>query len=210
MLGLYAARAHAADPGEVERLREENARLAERVRALESERDRLLERCPPPVAAAVERAASEKVSVTVDEKRGGALATTDRSRLERTSGGQSKHWLTVRAHRGSSGVERASLVIDADASGGAYRHVRSVQLSIDGRTEDLAVENYEAAQIATAARMPRPVSMAESVVVAVPPDTLARLADAHDVWGSLGSTRFRLTPEQLLAVRALVHRLEGR
>lgn len=200
----------AADPRELERLRAENARLAERVRALEAERDGLLERCPPPVAAAVERAAAERVSVRVDEARGGTVLATERSRLERTSGGHSKHWLTVRVRRGTAGVERASLVIDADASGGLYRDVDVVVLTVDGRTEQLTLENYETAQIATAGRTPRPVSVAESVVVAVPTDTLRRLGEAREVTGTVGRTSFRLSPEQLVAVRALLQRLDGR
>jgi len=202
----------AADPGEVERLRAENARLAERVRALEAERDRLLERCPPAMAAAVERAADEKVAVTLDRTGGDARATTERSRLVRTAGGHSKHWLTVRARRGAApgNVTEAALVIDADASGGIYRGVRTLGLTVDGRTEELAVADYAAAQITTGARTPRPVSVAETVTVGLPPDTLARLAAASEVTGTLGSTAFRFTPEQLLAVRALAQRLEGR
>ncbi len=64
--------------------------------------------------------------------------------------------------------------------------------------------------ITTAPRTPRPVSVAETVTVGLPPDTLARLAAASEVTGTLGSTAFRFTPEQLLAVRALAQRLEGR
>ena len=47
----------------------------------------------------------------------------------------------------------------------------------------------------------------ESVTAQVPMDTLDRLANARDISGRLGTTTFRLTPEQLAGVRAFAKRL---
>ena len=49
--------------------------------------------------------------------------------------------------------------------------------------------------------------MGESVTARVPMDTLDRLANARDISGRLGTTTFRLTPEQLAGVRSFAKRL---
>jgi len=205
-----AAVVRAADPSdEVARLRAENARLEARVRELEAAKAEMERRCPPPVAAAVERAADEKLEVRTSPEGGVTHVATERSLLDRTSGGVGKHWLTVRAARAASGgAEQPILTIDTAASGGIYRSAKTLRLVVDGAAEDLPVTRYESEPIRVESRQgPRTVGEREAITVALPPATLARISGAREVTGTLGPMTFRMTTDQVLAVRALAERV---
>jgi len=218
MLVTLGAAAHA---GELERLREENARLRQQVRSLEAENARLRGQAasaarPAPtdnsgLAAALEQRANESVSVSPAPEPGASVVATEASRLEGLQGGRSRHWITWRAERptaGESRPEAATVVIDATASGGIYREVKSLDLVVDGAPVQCPVTDYRIDSM-TVGRDASARRVGESVTARVPMDTLDRLANARDISGTLGTTTFRLTPEQLAGVRAFAKRLES-
>lgn len=192
------------DDATVRRLEEENARLRTRITELEREVANLKKAAPSaPLAAALERRAEETVVVSEDESGGVAIAP---SLLERQGGAHSRHWLALRTVEGAKGKIEA--VIETDASGHAYRDVKTMTLTIDGRPYECAVTSYRTETV-TAVRQGSRVSVKEILRIDVPSSTLARLADASEATGQLGETRFTLTPEQLASVKAFQRRLPG-
>jgi hypothetical protein len=211
----------AAHAGELERLREENARLQQQVRTLEAENARLRGQAasvtrPAPgpsdnsgLAAALEQRANEAVSVSPAAEPGASVVATEASRLEGLQGGRSRHWITWRAERPAGGASRpdaAMVVIDATASGGIYRDVKNLDLVVDGAPVQCPVTDYRIDSM-TVGKDVSARRVGESVTARVPMDTLDRLANARDISGTLGTTTFRLTPEQLAGVRAFAKRL---
>jgi cell division septum initiation protein DivIVA len=193
-----------ADDAAVRRLEEENARLRARVAELEREVATLKKAAPSaPLAAAMERRAEETVVVSDGDDGGIAIAPT---LLEREGGAQSRHWIAFRTVRGAPNMVEA--VIETDASGHAYRDVKTMQLTIDGRPYECAVTAYRTETV-TAVRQGSRVTVKEILRIDVPKATLARLADATEASGQLGKTRFTLTPEQLASIKAFQRRVAG-
>jgi len=153
MLVTFGAAAHA---GELERLRDENARLQQQVRSLEADNARLRGQASAPpapapaasdnsgLAAALEQRANESVSVSPSAEPGASVVATEASRLEGLQGGRSRHWITWRAERqgGASRPDAALVVIDATASGGVYRDVKNLDLIVDGASVQCPVTDY--------------------------------------------------------------------
>jgi len=210
-VGVLAVLVGTARAGEVERLREENARLQQRVRDLESENAALRSATRPGdrgLVAALEDRASEAVVVSPGEEPGESRVETEPSRLEGLGGGKSRHWLIWRAQRpaGNAHPDAASLIVDSVDSGGQYRDVRALQLVADGTPIEVPVADYRM-QINTTGRYTGVRQKGESVTARVPIDTLTRLTAASSVSGTLGATAFRLTPQQLADLREFVKRL---
>jgi hypothetical protein len=214
--GVATARA-----GELERLREENARLQQQVRTLETENARLrgqANAAPAPaasdnsgLAAALEQRANEAVTVSPATEPGGSVIATDPSRLEGLQGGRSRHWISWRADRPSGGAGRpdaAMVVINSTASGGIYHDVKTIDLVVDGAPVACSVSDYrvDSMTVGTGVSARR---VGEIVTATVPITTLDRLTAAHEISGTLGTTTFRLTPEQLAGVRAFAKRIES-
>ena len=97
-------------------------------------------------------------------------------------------------------------MIEATASGGIYRDVQSLDLVVDGAPIQCPVTDYRIDSM-TVGKDVSARRVGESVTARVPMDTLDRLANARDISGRLGTTTFRLTPEQLAGVRAFAKRL---
>jgi len=218
---VIAGAAATVRAGELERLREDNARLQQQVRTLEAENARLRGQAsvapvPAPaasdnsgLAAALEQRANESVSVSPSPESGASVVATEASRLEGLQGGRSRHWITWRAERPTAGESRpdaAMVVIDATASGGIYRDVKSLDLVVDGAPVQCLVTDYRIDSM-TIGKDVTARRVGESVTARVPIQTLDRLATARDISGKLGTTTFRLTPEQLAGVRAFAKRL---
>jgi hypothetical protein len=208
-----------ARAGELERLREENARLQQQVRTLETENARLrgqANAAPAPaasdnsgLAAALEQRANEAVTVSPATEPGGSVIATDPSRLEGLQGGRSRHWISWRADRPAGGASRpdtAMVVIASTASGGIYHDVKSIDLMVDGAPVACSVSDYRIDSM-TVGNGVTARRVGESVTATVPISTLDRLAGAHEISGTLGTTTFRLTPEQLAGVRAFAKRI---
>jgi hypothetical protein len=211
--GLIALLAVPAAAGELDRLREENARLQQRVRDLEAENAKLRGATNPGdrgLIAALEERASEVVTVSPGQEPGSSRVETEPSRLEGMGGGKGRHWLIWRGQRPPGGGRPgpASLVVDSIDSGGQYRDVHALQLTIDGAPMDIPVADYRM-QINTTGRDTGARQKGESVVVNVPIDTLQRLAEASRVNGKLGDLSFQLSPQQLADVREFAKRLGG-
>lgn len=211
--GLLVLLAGSAAAGEIERLREENARLQQRVRDLESENASLRGATKPGdrgLIAALEERASEVVTVSPGEAPGSSQVETEPSRLEGMGGGKGRHWLIWRAQRPAGGGRpgAASLVVDSVDSGGQYKDVRALELTVDGTPVECAVADYRM-QINTTGRDPGARQKGESVVARVPIDTLQRLTEASSVSGKLGATTFQLSPQQLADLREFAKRLGG-
>jgi len=110
-IGVLVTAGAVVHAGELERLREENARLQQQVRTLESENARLRGQASAPpapapaasdnsgLAAALEQRANEAVTVSPAAEPGTSLVATEASRLEGLQGGRSRHWITWRAER---------------------------------------------------------------------------------------------------------------
>jgi hypothetical protein len=188
---------------ELERLRDENAKLRARIETLEAENARLrgVER-DAPLAAALRESAAAAVQSGVDDD-GKRLVTTEPSRLEVSAGPGGRHWIAWR-----TGAEAIELVIESAASGQAYRDVRALELDVDGAAESLPVTRY-ASENKTPLRGGTPTA-GETVVVRMPAATLTRLATARAGGGALGPLRFRLTPQQLATVHAFSDRVTSR
>jgi len=99
-----------------------------------------------------------------------------------------------------------TLVIETANTSGAYRSATDLHLSMDGAAHDLRIADYRSEPI-TAGRTSARVGERETVVVSVPADVLARMAEAHEIRGTLGPLSFRLTPAQLAAVRVFRQRI---
>jgi hypothetical protein len=197
-----------AEPSEVERLRAENARLTARVRELEAENARLTGQGAGPIAQALEETAKEQVQ---DQVVAGVTTTaTEPSELARLDGGRTRQWFTLRSARRAgqpaAADEGVMLVIETANTTGAYREATALQMTTDGTTHALRIADYRS-EPNTVGRTPTRVGEREIVVVSVPPDVLARMAEARDVRGTLGPLAFRLTPAQLATVRAFRQRI---
>jgi hypothetical protein len=201
-----------AGAGEVERLREENARLQQRVRELEAENASLRgggNSGDRGLISALQQRATEAVVVTPAEQPGATRVETEPSRLEGLGGGKSRHWIIWRAQRPASGrADAASLIVDSVDSGGQYRNVKVLTLTVDGTPVEIPVADYRM-QINTVGRAPDTRQQGESVTARVPLDTLQRLTSASSVSGTLGQTSFHLTPQQLVEMREFAKRLGG-
>jgi hypothetical protein len=199
-----------ARAGEVERLREENARLQQRVRDLEAENTSLRGSGNPGdrgLVAALQERATDAVVVTPGEQPGASKVETEPSRLEGLGSGKSRHWIIWRAQRPANGrADAASLIVDSVDSGGKYRNVKALQLTVDGTPVEIPVADYKM-QINTLGRETGTRQQGESVTARVPVDTLERLTSASSVSGTLGQSSFRLTPQQLADVREFAKRL---
>lgn len=203
---VVASTAIAADAGELERLRSENARLSERVKQLEAENAKLRGEAQNPLAAALEERARESVSVEVDEGDASTTVSTEPSRLERDGGG-ARHWITFRAEKSKDSVAvRPELIIATNASQGQYRQARQLDLIVDGTPVALDVVKYRS-QPNTSVRGSTKPTEEETVTAALTMSSLDQLAKASNVKGTLGGTSFQLTPEQLAAVRAFREKL---
>ncbi len=202
----------AADPSELERLRAEKAKLEARIKQLEAENDSLKRESSAPLAAALQQAAVASVQVSFDEKAGVTTIATTPTRIARVDGDEARQWITFRAvHPGRSRgapVERVQFVVETAASRGTYRSTKTMRLAVDGTPQELVVVDYKAAPIVSG-RTNAKVGERETVVVEMPASTLTRISEARDVSGTLGGTAFRLTPEQLAAVRAFRQRVES-
>ena len=188
-----------AEPSEVERLRTENARLTAKVRELEAENARLKGQAP--VAAALEETAKAAVQDAVID--GVTTTATEPSELARLDGGRTRQWFSLRAARPGDAV---TLRIETANTNGAYRRETDLRLSTDGTPHALRIADYHSEPI-TVGRTPTKVGEREVVVVTVPADVLARMAEARDIRGTLGPLEFRLTPGQLATVRAFRQRI---
>jgi len=198
-----------AQSSDVEQLRAENARLRARVTELEAENATLRGRPGGSLAAALEERASGTVAEKPDAETGSAVVATEPSRLERTGGPPSRHWIVLRGARSPAGApERVEMVIETAASGGMYRDATQLRLVTDGAVAECPVVDYRLEPI-TQTRPNAGLSARETIVASVPLPALARMAAAREVKGTLGTMTFRLTPEQLATVRAFRRRLEG-
>jgi hypothetical protein len=203
---VLATVAMAADSGELERLRAENARLSERVKTLEAEVTKLRGEVDNPLAAALEERARETVSVKVDEDGDQTTIATEPSRLER-SGGGARHWITFRAEKSTGAAAvRPELIIATGASQGLYRETRELALVVDGTPVACDVVKYRT-QPNTSVRGPAGLNQEETVTIAVPMSALDQMSKASSIKGTLGGTTFQLTPEQLAAIRAFRQKL---
>ena len=210
-VGLVAVLVGTAAAGEVERLRAENARLQQRVRDLEAENVTLRGATNPGdrgLVAALQDNAVEAVVVTPGAQPGASKVETEPSRLEGLGSGKSRHWIIWRAQRPAGGAraDAASLIVDSVDSGGTYRDVKALQLTVDGTPVEIPVANYRM-QINTVGRDTGVRQQGESVTARIPVDTLERLTAASSVSGTLGRMTFRLTPQQLADLREFVKRL---
>jgi hypothetical protein len=194
----------AAHAGELERLRDENARLRARIETLEAENARLKGAADAaPLAAALSADAAAAVTSEVAED-GTTRIATEPSRLEASAGPRSRHWIVLR----TAPASLIELVVESSSSGRSYRGATALELGVDGARESLAVTRY-ASEDKTPMRGGIP-TVGETVVVGVPPATLGRMATAKSIDGSLGTLRFRLTPQQLATVRAFAERAQRR
>jgi hypothetical protein len=112
-------------------------------------------------------------------------------------------WLQAR------GVEpqTVDLVVDAIASGGAYRDAAVLEVDVDGTRERLDVVRRTTTSRAPTRGTAGTGAAGETVTAAMSRATLSRLAQAHAVDARLGPTGFRLGPEHLAAIRAFDARL---
>jgi hypothetical protein len=199
-----------AAPSEVERLRAENARLTARIHELEAQNARLAGQGAGPAAAALEETAKAEVRDEVDRDAGMITTATAPSELARVDGGRTRQWFTLRAARRDGepvvATDGVTLRIETANTNGAYRRATDLQLSTDGTNHALRIADYHSEPISVG-RTPTRVGEREIVVVSVPSDVLARMAEARDVRGTLGPLAFRLTPAQLASVRAFRQRI---
>src|SRR5262245_156666 len=211
-MGLVAALASTVRAGELERLREENTRLQQRVKDLEAENATLRGGGAPSdrgLLTALQQRASDAVVETPGEAGAATKVETEPSRLEGIGGGKSRHWIVWRAQRPAGGTraDSASLIVDTVDSGGRYRDVKTMLLTVDGTPVEIAVAGYRAQVTNVGRDTGAPRQQGESVTARVPADTLARLSTAASVSGTLGTTTFRLTPQQLADLREFAKRL---
>src|SRR4029453_13625296 len=145
-LGLVALFVGTARAGELQRLREENARLQQRVRDLEAENAPLrggASAGAPGLVAALQKRATDAVVVTPSEQPGASKVETEPSRLEGLGSGKSRHWIIWRAQRPAGGrADAASLIVDSVDSGGKYRNVKALRLTVDGTPVEIPVADY--------------------------------------------------------------------
>ena len=196
---VLAAAGVRADDGALERLQAENARLEARVRELEAENASLRAR-----VGTVEAAADRTVSARVDDEGGVTALEVEPSRLELTGGNRSRHWIALHAEQGGG----AQIEIEASASNGAYRGAERLELSLDGMPLTLPVTARSAVPIVAGPQQQR-VGERETVRIAVPTDTVARIGAARAVSGRLGPTTFVLSAEQIASFAAVARRLES-
>src|SRR5262245_23119283 len=199
--------------GEIERLRAENQRLQQRVQDLEAENASLRKAEPPGargLTAALETRATEAVTISPGEQPGSEVVETKLSRLEGMGGGRGRHWVRRHGQQGSGGArpDAVALVVDTSASGGQYRGVPVVRLVVDGAPLECSVTDYRS-RISIVGRDAVGRTEDETITVRVPVDGLDRLTEAREVSGTLGSTSFRLTPQQLADLRAFAQRLRS-
>jgi hypothetical protein len=198
---LAASGVHADDA--LERLQAENARLEKRVRELEAENASLRARM-----GTVEAAADRSVSASVDDEGAVTALDVEPSRLELTGGNRSRHWIALHAEQGTGAAAGAEIEIEAAASNGVYRGAERLELSLDGTPLALPVVRRAVTPIVAGPQQQR-VGERETVRIAVPTDTVARIGAARAVSGRLGPTTFVLSAEQIASFAAVARRLES-
>jgi hypothetical protein len=84
------------------------------------------------------------VVVSPGEQPGASRVETEPSRLEGLGSGKSRHWLIWRAERPAGGgrPDAVSFIVDSVDSGGTYRDVKALQLTVDGAPIEVAVADY--------------------------------------------------------------------
>lgn len=205
------ARAQDNDPAaELQRLRDENARLKAENARLRSEKQTVeveVEELREHTAdLAEEAAAPPPLTTTVDEPTGTTTVTAEATRLQVTSGTRARHWVAFRSARAAtdSGSPRIYMYVSTNFSGGIYRGVDTLRLSVDGETFDCPVVSYKARPVTMGTTKKRLRRDNESLIVALPPAAVTRMEGASRVTGRLGRAEFTLSGAQLSAMRAVV------
>jgi hypothetical protein len=200
----------AAEPdgaAEVERLQRENEALKRRVEELETRGGaadapgRGYTVGPPQPPA---RGAAAAPRLTTISEAGTRTVSTGASRLEVTRGSRAPQWVAFRYERaGDQPVRAITMDLHTQFSGGIYRRVKSLALSVDGDRIDCPVTSYDARPVTGGGPRRRVSRDHEELTVEIPVSALRRMAGAQAVTGSLGPVAFALRRDQLASLRAL-------
>jgi len=185
------------------RLKAENARLRSEKQTVEVEVEELREHTDQ---LADEIATPPPLSTAVDEPSGTTTVTAAASRVRVTKGTRAKHWIAFRSARQSAGTEAPviQLYLSAKFSGGIYRGVKTLHLTVDGESFDCPVTAYRARPVTLGLPKKRIRRDDEFLTIALPPPAVARMDEASSVTGTLGRVELELSAAQLTALRAVV------
>lgn len=148
--------------------------------------------------------AADVSRLTTITEAGTRTVSTGASRLEVMRGSRAPQWVAFRYERaGDQLVHEITMDLHTQFSGGIYRHVKTLALSVDGNRIDCPVTSYDARAVTGGGSRRRVSRDHEELTVTIPVAALQRMAAARAVTGSLGPVAFELTREQLASLRAL-------
>jgi hypothetical protein len=185
------------------RLKAENARLRSEKQTVEVEVEELREHTDQ---LADDAAVPPPLSTTVDEPSGTTTVTAAASKLRVTTGSRAKHWIAFRSARTGTapGDPDIRLHLSTKFSGGIYRGVNTLRLSVDGESFECPVISYKARPVSLGSTKKRIRRDDEFLIIALPPPAVARMEAARRVTGRLGRVELTLSAAQLTALRAVV------
>jgi len=221
---LAAGGALADDAAELEKLREENARLKARVAELEKQLG-IVKQQKQQLAAEKEAIAQEQAAVESEQREyyldreyndeaGRTTITTRVSGLRTPRGGVLRHhWLRFEAdYAGQPGSARPDTVlakIETHASGKVYSRVDAVVFNTPHGPINAPVVDYDnKVRLSGGVRNRRRVDD-EYISAKLTPRQISQLAAASEVSGKLGSEPFVLSREHIRILRALDKELGG-
>lgn len=223
-LCLVVAAAPLARADELEDLRRENARLKAEVQSLQAQLEAARGGARQPGAApagapdaSVTGSRMEpvyiprsRVSLEVgrDEASGATTLATLWYRTSDAGPLPRKEWFQLRAEQLPDGALRGPWMLVEREGGGAGAKVAAGTLTVDGRTIELPVEDYD---VKRSTRPMGPVGVSsreERVRFALPASALPLVANARVVRFDAGGIEFALTDEHLAAFAAMAARVE--
>ncbi len=206
MIGICTPvlQAHSTDElqAQMQQLQQENAQLKTQVQTLQAENKRLMV-----LAGLVEpedRALAQERKLETETDAGGQVtaAKSNPTVMVMTGGTRADHEVHLRYEN-----SQALLEIKGFFTGGIYRNVTNMELSVDGQPMSLPVTAYRSKRQDFGTKV-KIRADDEFVTLAVSREALAQIGKAQSVTGKLGRTTFNLTQDQVALFRALDARLK--
>jgi hypothetical protein len=203
---------------ELWRLREENARLRERIDALEGRSAAPApapSRSGEPPAAATDVVVTRSVLLHTDHDAATRVTTvsTDLVRFDSDGPLRPKRWLKLSySHPGrvpEQPIDHVTATFLAGGSDGRFGSVRTVRFDVDGKTVSCQVGGHETKRRGSGSTKARIVNADEQLTIDVPGEALREIARGRAVTLEVGGARMELSQEQMTLFAAVDARIRA-
>ena len=146
-----------------------------------------------------------------DEKSNTTNYTTTNSKVAMTHGASTRHhWLNFSASHKSktpTNVKSINFHFQSFFTGKKYSKAKSVTLIVNNQTFNCPVTNYDNVPRRSAGRKPKRTDD-ESLTIQLSKPVILQLINTKSATGTIGPARFKLTHDQLSAIRTLARELK--